>query len=676
MRNVKTSDVRNFALLGHTGSGKTTLIDNMLYKLGTTERQGSPQDGTSASDYTEEEKNHQVSIWATPFEATYKNKDGETMGIVAIDTPGYADFTGQMIAATTVCDSAMIVVDAASGIQVGTNRAWRRCESLTLPRGIVINGIDRENADYEATLAAIQEVWGNKCFPVTIPAPDNSEVVNVLEAQKAPESIAERARDLKGQLVEFAAETDDSLIEKYLEGEDLTPEEISEGLHGAVRDGSLIPVFAVSGAAHVGIEELLEGISLLYPSPEDCPHKDAEGNPIKSEADGPFSGLVWRTVNDPYVGQLSFVRVFSGTLTKDTDVFNVTRDHKEKVGHIYIMNGRDQQEIEAAHPGDIIALPKLKDTGINDSLSTATDHIHFAPIEFPNPVAAYAIEPKSRGDEDKMATALARITDEDPTLTIERNDETGEFIFSGMGDLQIDIALERMKSRGNVEVDLHTPKVAYKETIQSNGEGHYRHKKQSGGRGQFGEVYLRVSPKPPEEEEWFVNSIVGGAIPKGFIPAVQKGLVEGLQRGALAGYPVVNTRIELYDGSYHDVDSSEVAFKIAAARALSDGMTKASPVLLEPIMHVRIFVPDEFMGDVNGEINHKRGRIQGMGSEGGLQVVEADVPQAEMFRFSSELRSMTQGRGSFEMEFSRYEIVPQNIAKGIIDAARQKDEHE
>ncbi len=669
MKDVAVENVRNFALLGHTGCGKTTLLDAIMFKLGVTERKGSPEDGTSIADFNDEEKKHKISIWAKPFEAIHTSQGGRRVGVVAIDTPGYADFVGQMIAATTVADSGMILVDASSGIQVGTSRAWKRCEDLHLPRGVVIAGIDKDNADYEGTLTAIQERWGAKCVPVTIPVRDRSRVINVLEAEAPPADIADRARELKGQLVEFAAETDDALIEKYLAGEPLTADEIAAGLHGAVRDGSLIPVFAVSAKAGVGIADLIEGISLLYPSPLDCPHKDDQGTQIVADPNGPFTGLVWRTVNDPFSGQLSFIRVFSGTLSAESDLVNPRNGEKERIGHLFLVNGRKQEEIKLAVPGDIVAVPKLKNTRLNDTLCAAGKHLHFKPIEFPRPVASYAIEAKTRGDEDKMSSALHRITDEDPTLTLRRDEATREFIFSGMGDVQIEVALEQMKARNNVEVVLSTPKVAYRETIGGKGEGHYKHKKQSGGRGQYAEVYLRVEPLLNGEEDWFANAVVGGTIPTNFIPAVHKGLVEGLQAGPLARYPVEKVKVTVYDGSSHDVDSSEVAFKIAASRALRDGLSKAKPTLLEPVMRLTVTIPEQFMGDINGDLNHKRGRILGMGSEEGHLVIEAEVPQSELFKYSSELRSITGGRGNFEMEFSRYETVPQHVAQKVIAAA-------
>ncbi len=673
MKDIEITNVRNFALLGHTGSGKTTLLDAILFKLGANDRQGSPENGTSAADWMDEEKARKITMWAKSFDVVYTTRGGRRMELVAMDTPGYADFYGQVLSATAVADAGVIAVDAVSGVQVGTQRSWKRCDTQGLPRAIVVTGIDKENADFYGVLNSIQELWGNQCVPVVIPTLDHKQVIDVMAAKELPDDIADRAREMKGALVEYAAETDDALIEKYLGGEELTAQEIAAGLHGAVHDGNLVPVFAVSAKTNAGVEDLLEGISLLLPSPPERPVKDANGNEVNVAPDAPFAGFVWRSLNDPFTGQNTFVRVYGGTLKAGQEIFNITKGQKEKVGHLMIINGKKQEEIPAAHAGDVVAIPKLKGTGLNDSLCAVGEEIGFKEIEFPSPTTAYAVTAKKQGDEDKLATALHRVADEDPTIQVERNNDTNEMILSGLGDQQLEAAVQRMKERNHVEVELNTPSVAYRETVTAMGEGHHKHKKQSGGRGQYGEVYLRVEPREPDDEEWFVNAIVGGVIPGNFIPAVQKGLQEGLQRGAVARYPVMNVKITVYDGSYHDVDSSEVAFKIAAARALTDGMSKAKAVLLEPVMKIKVSIPDQFMGDITGDLNHKRGRILGVDSADGMQNITAEVPQAEVFRYSSELRSMTGGRGNFEMEFARYEAVPANIAQKVA-AMRQKEQ--
>ncbi|NKB25036.1 MAG: hypothetical protein GKR87_11810 [Kiritimatiellae bacterium] len=465
MRDISLVKVRNFVLLGHTGSGKTSLLDAIIYKQESSDRHGSPEDGTSALDYTDEEKAHKISIWAKPYETIYKTRAGNNINIVAIDTPGYVDFFGQVIAASTVSDSAIIVVDAQSGIQVGSNRAWRQCVKRGLPRAVVITGLDKDNVDFDAALSAIQGVWGQACVPVVIPASDGSCVIDVLSTKDVPEDLVEKVNEIKGRLIEYAAETDDGLIEKYLGGEDLSAEEVAVGLHGAVHSGNLIPVFVTSSKTSMGIDELLEGISLLLPSPLDIEVKDADDRVVDPNPERPFSGFVWRSINDPYMGQLTFLRVLSGTLRADSEIFNSTKERKERVGHLYIVNGKEQKEISEAEAGDIVAIPKLKHTALNDSLCEVGQNLWFPPIEFPQPVTTYAVEPKTQGGEDKMAAALHRIADEDSTITVHRNAETHELILSGMGDVQLDIAVEKMKKRSHVDVVLHTPKSLIKKRL-------------------------------------------------------------------------------------------------------------------------------------------------------------------------------------------------------------------
>ncbi len=669
MKDMPIDKVRNFALVGHTGSGKTLLVDALLHRMGVTDRMGDPGAGTSNADWTDEEKARKISVWTKPFDGRIRTAGGETLRLVALDTPGYADFIGQMLAATTVADAAMIVVDAVAGIQVGTTRAWRQCEKLGLPRAIVINGIDKENADVPGVVAAVQQIWGARCRPVTVPAADRKSVSDLLAAGAAVEAAA--------PLIEAAAETDDALLEKYLGGESLAPADVARGLRAAVRSASLVPVFAVSAKTGAGVAEWIENLGRLFPAPAERPGRDTEGKDVNPSPSAPFAGFVWRTITDPFIGQLSLVRVYGGTLKPEGELLNLTRGSKERLGPMVFLNGKKQDPVVEAHAGDIVAIPKLKTTKLNDSLAMGAGAAQFAPVQFPNPVVAFAVTPKTEGDDAKLMTGMQRAAEDDPTVHIERHAETHELVLSGMGDVQLAIAVENMKKNSRVEVNLATPKVAYKETITGRGEGHYKHKKQTGGRGQYAEVYLRVDHLPEGDPEWFVNDVVGGTIPHNFIPAVQKGLEEGMQAGPQAGARVVNVRVSVYDGSYHEVDSSEIAFKIASIRALRDAIGKAKPVLLEPIMKVTIMVPDTAMGDVTGDLNHRRGRILGMGAEEGMQVITAEAPQAEMFNYSSQLRSMTGGRGSFEMEFSRMDTVPSNVAQKIIaEAAKHRKEEE
>jgi elongation factor G len=667
VKDVAVADVRNFVLLGHTGSGKTTLCDALLFKLGLNDRLGSVSAGTSMADYTEEEIGRKISIYTKTFAGLFKSASGRKVQMMFMDTPGYDDFFGQVLGASRVADAALLTVDAVAGIQVGTSRSWKRGEALGLPRGIAVTGVDRDNADFPKILADIQAHWGAKCVPVVLPL--EGKLVEVLGSDNA----AIQAH--KNSLIERAAESDDAMLEKFLGGEALTPDEIGKGLRLAVRNGNLIPVFAVKAQQDQGISELLEGIARLFPSPADIPLKDKEGAQLNPAPDAPFTGFVWRIVTDPFAGKLAYLRVYGGTLKEGLELMNVTQGQKERVGAFFIGGGKKLNAASEAHAGDIVALAKLKSTKLNDVICSAGHKAVFEPIVFPTPVVSFAAFAKEKGDEDKIGIALTRVAEDDPTLKVERHAYTNELVISGMGDTHLDVANELMKKRSNISVELRVPKVLYKETVTALGEGHYKHKKQSGGRGQYGEVYARMCPKKPDEE-WFDDAVVGGVIPRNFIPACQKGFAEAMLHGALAGFPVVDVKVTVYDGSYHEVDSSEIAFKIAAARAFRDAMSKARPVLLEPIMEVKVIIPDTFMGDINGDLNHKRGRIMGVGVEDGMQVITAEVPQAEMFRYSSELRSITGGRGSFELKFLRYDIVPSNIAQKIIASAEKAKEDE
>lgn len=675
MKDIPVADVRNFTVMGHTGSGKTSLTDALLFKLGLNDRLGAVAAGSSMADYTDEEKDHKITLFAKPFSATFKSETGKTHGLIWVDTPGYMDFFGQVISASYATETALIAVDAVSGVQVGTRRAWSQAVARNLARAIVVTGLDRENADFQRTLEQVQEAFGSMCLPVVVPVPGNAAVADVLGTKAPQGDMAARAQELKSSLIEKAAETDDVLIEKYLGGETLTAEETSRGLRAGVAGGTLVPVFACMPLKGIGIPELLESIARLFPSPADKPAKDAEGKVIATGAESPFVGQVWRAVNDPFIGHLTFLRVLGGTLTTDSEIMNATKGQKERISALQIVNGKKVEPAQKATAGDLVAIPKLKFTGVSDTLCAASQKVLCERLVFPKPVTFMAVTAKTQADDDKIGTALARVCEEDPTLSLDRNKETHEIVMQGLGDVHIDVAVSMMKSRSKVEVTLSTPKVPYRETVTALGEGHYRHKKQSGGRGQFGEVYLRVKPLPAGSNEWFVDDVVGGVIPGNFIPAVQKGVVEGMAAGSVAGYPVTNIQVSVYDGSYHEVDSSEISFKIAGARALRDAMSKAKPVLLEPVMNVKVIIPEQFIGDITGDLNHKRGRIMGVSSENQVQIIQAEVPLAELFRYAAELRSVTAGQGTFEMEFTRYDIVPSNVAQKVI-AAAAKDKKE
>jgi elongation factor G len=676
MKDIAVQHVRNMAWLGHTGSGKTSLLDAILFKLGISDRKGQPDNGTSAADWTEEEKDRKITVWAKPFSVRYQPPRGPVHQLIFIDTPGYADFVGQQLSALHVSDAALLFVDAASGIQVGTVRAWKECEKRGIPRGVVITGVDCENADPAGVLASLRAHWGNRCVPATLATRGGGQVLDVFQTEGWPEDLRAEAEGARHQWMDVAAESDDALLEKYLGGEALTGEELAHGLRRAVASTRCVPVFMVSARTDAGIEPLLQRLVDWFPSPLDRPMVDSSGGPVDPSPDRPFVGFVWRTIFDPFVGQLSLCRVVSGTLRAEGEIYNVSKGTKERVSGIILLNGRHQETIPEAHAGDIVAFSKLKTTTLNDVLSTQPTGPALPPIVVPNPVMAYAVAPKTQGDDDKLMSGLQRIAEEDPTLRVERNAETRQLVLWGMGDIQINVAIEKMRRHNKLEVVLSPPKVPYKETVTGRGEGHYKHKKQTGGRGQYGEVYLRIEPRDPNDPEWFVDEVVGGVIPGNFMPAVQKGLLEAMSHGPLAGAPVVNVKVRVYDGSYHEVDSSEISFKIAAARAFKDGMLKSKPVLLEPIMKLRIVVPEQCMGDVTGDLNQRRGRILGMDTEDGMQVITAEVPQAELFQYSSQLRSITGGRGSFEMEFSRLEIVPSHLAQKIIAEAQKQVKEE
>ena len=664
---IAVSNVRNFAILGHNGSGKTALTDALAFKLGLNDRLGSVDNGSSISDTHDEEKTRKTSIFANPFLATYKAANGEDYRLVFIDTPGAPGFYGQVRGAIAATDSALIVVDASSGVEAGTLRAWHICKTHGIKSvAFAITGLDKENTNFDNTVAAIREHFGNGCCPLTVPAA--GAVANVLDMAEVPAELEESFT----ALAEAAAESSEELMNKYFEEGTLSAEEIRGGLRDAVASGSIHPVYTVFPLKGDGVSEMLDSICRLLPAPGGRPFADAEGNEIKADADAPFVAQVWRTAIDTFVGQLSYVRVLAGTLKPGMAVQNATSGSKENVSSLLQVIGKKQTPIDCAVPGEIVALPKLKDTHTGDSLCADGTNVTLPAIDYPQSVMLMSVHAKTQADEDKLSTAMKRLSDSDPTLIFEKNEETKEVIMKGIGDVHIDVAVSLMKSQSNVNVVLTTPKVAYRETVTGKGEGHYRHKKQTGGHGQFGEVYLRVMAMQPGEEEWFVDSTVGGSIPGNFMPAVQKGLMEGLQKGAVAGYPVQGVKVEVYDGSFHPVDSSEVAFKIASSRAFREAMSQAKPTLLEPIMTVKITIPDSYMGAITGDLNHRRGRVLGMEMDDGMQIVTAEVPMAELFNYPAQLRSLTGSRGSFEMELARYDVVPGNITQKIV-AARQDE---
>lgn len=656
---MKAREIRNFGVTGHCGCGKTSLCDLMLFKAGAVDRLGSVDQKTSVSDYAPTEQEKRSSIYSTPLTCEYKDNSW-----FFIDPPGYNEFVGKMMCALHVVDSTILVINGVNGVETGTGRGWQRAVGLNLPRFIYVNRLEMEGSDFERVINELQEAYGKTvCVPLTYPIgkeADFSGIVNILTEENLPPEL-EKYRQT---LMDTIAEADETLMEKYLEGKELTTEEINRGLKIAICSGSLAPVFAGSSIKDIGVTELMDAINAFSPNPlerENLIMRDESKMEISEE--GPAVALAFRSQNDAFVGKLTFFRVFSGTFRAETDIFNITTGNKDRLGNLIVMNGKSQKIVNEAVPGMLFAAPKLKDANIGNTIASVAEVKELPKVNYPEPVFSYAISAVKSGEDDKIVSSLNKIIATDTTVIISRHKETHEFLLSGMGERHLQHVIKKLLRDYKLEINTAAPKIAYRETITGIGEGHFRHKKQSGGHGQFGEVYLKIEPA---ETFSFENAVVGGAIPKNFIPAVEKGVLESMVNGPLAGCKVERLKVTVYDGKYHDVDSSEMAFKIATRRAFKDAMSKAKPVLLEPIMKVAIHIPSIYMGDISGDLNQRRGRILGMSVEDGLQVVMAEVPQAEMSRYATELRSLTQGSGLFEMSFSRFEQVPTNIASDVI----------
>jgi len=666
LMNTSASNVRTVAIVGHTASGKTSLIDAALFVAKATPTHGRVAKGTSAADCLPDEIERRSSIHAKPLYLEW-----EGVKVYVIDTPGVADFYGDVVAAVHAADAAIVVVDGVGGLEVGTRRVWKLLDELQRPRMIYVSKLDKDNSDFSRCVEQIRAAFGKNCIPFELPLGSQADFSKVLNLRTTPESdvpaeLRDQLHAAHQSLEEAAAEQDDKLLEEYLGGQALTLDEITNGTHVGITRGTIVPIYCGCADKEIGVRNLLEGVKSLMPSPV-----ERQAEPVEDEGQldlsptAPFSGVVFKVTVDPFAGHLAYVRVESGTLRPDMEILNTTRGGKEKVPPLLRMLGKTPVQVPQAGPGEIVALAKLKDTHINNTLADPARPVKFKPIHFPRPVTSVAIHPHSAKDEEKISTALHRLSEEDATFHSARNPHTKEMVISGLGDVHLTVAIENMKRRLGVNVDVSTPKVDYKETINVRADGHYKHKKQSGGHGQYGEAYIRMEPSERGTGFEFVNEVVGGTIPKNFIPAVEKGCLEGMQTGVVAGYQVVDVRVTVYDGSYHDVDSNELSFKIAGLHAFRDAMAKARPGLLEPIMNVGVFVPDQYMGDITGDLNHRRGRIQSVDSRDGLQVIKAQVPQSEMFKYASELRSITGGRGSFEMEFSHYEQAPVHVAQKI-----------
>ena len=679
MQQHTTEQMRNVVLLSHSGAGKTSLAEAMLFNSGAINRLGKVDQGSTTSDYDPDEVKRQTSIYLALLPCEWQG-----FKVNIIDTPGYADFVAEVKSAVRVADGAVIVVCAASGVEVGTELGWGYADEQEIPRLIFVNKMDRENADFFRVMEEIRANFGNKCVPIEIPigAQDDFQGVVDLIRMKSysgpqwqegeiPDSLKERAGEFREKLVEAVAETDDDLIAKYLEGEGLTEEEIVQGLRAGATGGQVVPVLAGSAGRNLGAARLLDAICHYLPSPLDREHLTAVNPTTKQEetidADptGPLAALVFKTSADPYVGKLTYFRVYNGTIYSDSTVWNSTRERQERIGQLYVLRGKNQEPVPNLIAGDIGAVAKLAETTTGDTVCGRDHPLIMPTIEFPQPTISFAVHPKTKADLDKLGSSLTRLVEEDPSLQVHRDGDTLETVLSGVGDAQLEVAAEKMLRKFGVNVRMETPKVPYKETVAISTKAEYKHKKQTGGHGQYGHVFLEVEPKPRGEGYEFSNRIVGGVVPKNYIPSVEKGVVEGLQGGVLAGYPVVDIKVTLYDGSYHTVDSSDIAFKIAGSHAVRKGLSQAQPVLLEPVMNMRIMVPEGYTGDIISDLNGKRAKVLGMNPLGGLNLIEAQAPLAEVQRYAIDIRAMTQGRGSFQMELSHYEEVPAHVAQRI-----------
>jgi len=682
MQEYNTDSIRNISMVSHSGSGKTMLGEAFLFFTKAINRMGTVEEANTVGDFEAEEQRRGLSLSTAVLPIEYQKHK-----INLLDTPGAPDFVGETISALSVSDGALVVVDSVAGVQVGTELAWSYCEKFKLPRFVLVNRVHRESADFEAAKNSVAQLTDKRLIPVQIPWGQGANFKGLIDllvmkafpvgggaAVEIPADLAEVAKKARMQLVEAAAEGSDKLLEKYLETSELSAEEIMQGLQGVVRNGIFIPVFAADASDQVGITQLLDAFLTLMPSPAQAAPAKAKGKSgeeeLKASDAGPLAVYVWKTTADPYVGKITYGRVVSGKLTADSRVWNQNKEQEERLGTIAVIRGKEQIPVKTIHAGDIFAVPKLSATGTGDTLCDKGHSLTLPVPEYPNAVYRVAVLPKTQADSAKMGTTLSRLVEEDMTLSWHNEASTKQTILQGMGDQHIDVAIRKAHDKFQVGLETHEPDVAYLETITKVGQSEYRHKKQSGGAGQFAEVHMRVEPLRDQDFE-FENKVVGGAISHSYMPAIEKGVRSVMNEGAIAGYPVQKVKAVVTDGKEHPVDSKPVAFEIAGRQAFKQAIKEAGPVLLEPIMNVRITVPDNHMGDVMGDLNSRRARVQGMDQEMGRSVINAQVPMAEILRYATTLRSLTGGRGVFTMEQSHYEQVPPHIAEGIV-ASRQK----
>jgi elongation factor G len=689
MKVYDAPNIRNLALVGHGGSGKTSLASALLLDAGAVNRMGRVEDGTTVTDFDPDEIERRISLQSALAFCEWKKTK-----VNLIDTPGYANFLSEARAGLRVVDAAIVVVDAVAGVEVQTEKVWSYTEEYGLPRLIVVNRMDRENASFARAFEAIEKAFGRSAVPVALPIGQERGFKGIVDlvSEKAqlyaadasgkwqpgevPADLQEAAQSWREKLVEMVAESNEELMEEFFDKGTLSQEQLAKGLRHAVVTGRIFPVLPSSSVLNVGPATVLDAIVDLLPSPADrgaVEGTDPAANAPATRrpaADAPVSAFVFKTLVDPHAGRISLFRVYSGTLKSDSNVHNASRDTAERVGSLLLLQGKNQQQIGEVQAGDIGAVAKLKDTQTGDTLADKASPIVYPKVVFPEPATTFAIEPKTRGDDDKISTALQRLLEEDPVLRVSRDAQTHEMLLSGMGQLHIEVVVARLRKRYKVEVNLKKPRIPYRETIKGSAEAHGRHKKQTGGHGQFGDCKIRLKPLPRGSDFQFVDDIFGGSIPKNFIPAVEKGIQEARLKGFLAGYPMVDFAVELFDGSYHDVDSSEMSFKIAGSLAFKDGIPKCRPTLLEPVMKVEIEVPEEYAGTIMGDLSSRRGRPQGMEPKGNLQVIKAEVPLSEMLSYDAELTSMTGARGSYHMTMDHYDEVPAHLQEKIVAAAK------
>jgi elongation factor G len=669
--------IRNVAVTGHRGTGKTSLVEAMLFQAGAINRLGTVEAGTTTSDWDEDEQRRQMSLASSLCHLEWHDRK-----INLIDTPGDAGFTGDTVAALRVVEGALVVASAVMGVEVQTSRVWRRAEDLQLPRVVFVNMLDRERADFYRALEQFRSQLSDRCVAVHLPIGSEHELTGIVDLLhmtaytnpdgqresrpvEIPEEMADAVETYRTQLLDSVVETDEGLMERYLDGEELGTDEVAHALKDAVTRGELFPVACGVATKNLGTTALLDLLVEGVPSPAKRPAAiDVNG--------AGTAAFVFKTVADPFAGRINLFRVLAGTLGSDSTVVNVRSHAKERVGQLLALQGKEHEQAKEFGAGDIGAVAKLKETTTGDLLLDAERQVEPPRLDFPEPVMSFAVTPKAKGDEEKVATSLRRLAEEDPTLVLRRDPQTGDQLLSGMSQMHVEVAVDRLKGRFGVDVDLQQPHVPYLETIRKESRARHRYKKQTGGRGQFGDAEIVIEPLPEREGYEFVDEIVGGVIQQGFRPAVDKGIQEAMQHGELAGAPVQGVRVRLVDGQQHSVDSSEMAFKIAGSMAFKEAYAKADPVLLEPIMELEASVPDDAVGAVNGDLNSRRGRLQGMEPSGGMTTIKAEVPMAEILTYSQALTSLTGGRGDYSMHFLRYEEVPSHIAQKIIDETRKE----